>query len=674
MGGAVKSAGLMKTGLGRSAALAVKKGVAVPDLTGKLLRPLVALALTDPRARRTLDDRFWFGCLAIQMAHEASLQHDDVLDEGLGRRDRTTLVAREGPGAALLTGDLYLTGSYRVAHMAASEGFMNDFLVAVEATAQGERLQCDLATSDDAAALYPEMIRRKSGALFGAAAALPGWLGVAASGSALSPAQLRELGTQIGSFYQMVDDFLDYCPSEDTGKPKLQDFANRIWTWVLGDRGPRWFDQSATAAIAGFFRVEGTGAARHSLAESAMEQLEEKGGALVRRLHRAGADPMLAGTVEGWMERCRMGLRAGSGDAGRPLAMATPGATVQTLAAAGIAAQACALGSPASWGRFFARNSRTFSFATLLFPEVERRLVRGIYAFCRFTDDLVDGADPETASTADLHRTLDAWTEIAQSAHSGIATGIPLADVVMGEMAARQIPFALAADLIAGVRMDIEPGSYATIDDLRIYTHRVASVVGMWMTHAFGIGDAWVLERAAEMGHAMQLTNIIRDVGEDLEQGRIYLPRDRMEFHGVTRDSLTAMRTRLTGDGAQPGAPNGRMHAPGAPPLNGRVPERGSAIDPGYIALLEELMTAADASYAIARQGIPFLPASFRRPVAVAAEVYRGIHDRVRANGYNNLNMRAHTRLGTKIHLARRALMRSAEPASAASLAHSGAQ
>ena len=201
----------------------------------------------------------------------------------------------------------------------------------------------------------------------------------------------------------------------------------------------------------------------------------------------------------------------------------------------------------------------------------------------------------------------------------------------MGRMAEMRIPFGLASELIEGVRMDVEPHGYPSMKDLRRYTWRVASVVGAWLTRAFGVRDPWVLERAHDLGHAMQLTNIVRDVGEDLAMGRIYLPADRMAFHGVTPESLLAMKARAQG---------------------------GGRMDRGYVALLEELMARADSAYAGAYEGMPLLPARFRRPVAVAAQVYRGIHERVRANGYDNLNRRAHTTLRAKIILGRQGLGR----------------
>ncbi len=624
-------AGLVRTGLGRGAASAARLGVAIPPVRGKLLRPLTAFSLASADRRESLGDRFWFGCLAVQMAHEASLQHDDVLDSGFGRRNAATLLAREGPGAALLRGDLYLTGSYRVAGLTGSDGFLADFMRAVEETVRGERMQGELGAAEDPGAVYEEVVRAKSGALFGAAAALPGWTGdvAAAAGAPVLPDTLREVGIELGAFYQLVDDFLDYCPADDTGKAKLQDFNNRIWTSVLGPRGVAWFDRTPGEAVAEFFRAGSAGAGRRSMAELAMERLEARGSALVERLHGAGSGAELVDIVTGWIDRCGDAAGAGSG-----VGVTVPAVLPERPRAAAattvsrIATRALALGPPSQWGRFFARNSRSFSFASALFPPEERRVVREIYTFCRFTDDLVDNSGEPAVR---LHETLDVWAEIASSAYQGHATGIPLADVVMGRMAEMRIPFALASELIEGVRMDVEPHGYPSMHDLRRYTHRVASVVGAWLTQAFGVRDPWVLERAHDLGHAMQLTNIVRDVGEDLEVGRIYLPADRMAFHGVTAESLLAMKARVQG---------------------------GGRADRGYVALLEELMASADSAYAAAYEGMPFLPARFRRPVAVAAQVYRGIHERVRANGYDNLNRRAYTTLRAKIILGRQGLGR----------------
>src|SRR5690606_2372054 len=173
-----------------------------------------------------------------------------------------------------------------------------------------------------------------------------------------------------------------------------------------------------------------------------------------------------------------------------------------------------------------------------------------VYAFCRFTDDLVDG-DTRTPP-AELRAHLGDWKRLAEQAHAGVPSGIPLLDKPLMEMGRRGIPFAYAAELIAGMEMDLrEEGEgrregaggaltrrYEDLAALDLYGYRVASVVGLWLTRLVGVLDEQVLARAAEMGQAMQLTNILRDVGEDWRNGRLYLPLDVLARHGITEAGI----------------------------------------------------------------------------------------------------------------------------------------
>jgi phytoene synthase len=284
------------------------------------------------------------------------------------------------------------------------------------------------------------------------------------------------------------------------------------------------------------------------------------------------------------------------------------------------AAAADSLGTPAGRLAYFGRHAKSFRFASRLFPSDALNRVSTVYAFCRFTDDLVDeaqGADPE--ALVDL---LDSWRDLAFRAYEGESTGVAMVEAAMGDMRKNGVPFHYADDLISGIGMDIRPTSFPTLDSLRVYSYRVASTVGGWLTELFGVHDPWVLDRAFALGHAMQLTNILRDVGEDLDSGRVYLPADRMAAHGIDEELLRAKKTN------------------GAPAF------------PGYRSLMEELMAVADADYARAFSGIPSLPREFRGPVAIAARVYQGIHDEIRRNRYDNLRSRARTGLSKKVFLA----------------------
>jgi phytoene synthase len=145
--------------------------------------------------------------------------------------------------------------------------------------------------------------------------------------------------------------------------------------------------------------------------------------------------------------------------------------------------------------------------------------------------------------------------------------------------------------------------------------------VGGWLTELFGIRDPWVLDRAFALGQAMQLTNILRDVGEDLRMGRLYLPEDLMAHYGIDRDLLEAKA------------------------------RNGSPAFPGYQRLVEALIAEAESDYELAFEAIPALPSFFQGPVAVAASVYRGIHEEIRRNGYDNLSRRARTSFPRKMVL-----------------------
>ena len=265
---------------------------------------------------------------------------------------------------------------------------------------------------------------------------------------------------------------------------------------------------------------------------------------------------------------------------------------------------------------YMARHGRSFRFASRFMPAASRRRIAGVYAWCRYTDDLVDRS---TAGIAETEARLDEWLARSRSAYEGRASGVPLLDEVFGDMREQGVPFLYAETLGEGVRMDLRHGEYRSLADLDVYTYRVASVVGLWLTNLFGVRDRWALDRAARLGHAMQLTNILRDVGEDLAKQRLYLPLDRLGAHGLTREDVD--RIRLSRE---------------------PVPD-------GYAALMEELMMNAERAYADALEALPSLPMSFRVSVAVAARVYAGIHDSIRARSYDTLRQRAYTSAADKL-------------------------
>lgn len=205
--------------------------------------------------------------------------------------------------------------------------------------------------------------------------------------------------------------------------------------------------------------------------------------------------------------------------------------------------------SPRSWVRRTATDdaaccativrthARTFTLASYLLPAEKRRAAYALYAFCRVADDLVDRASEASMST--VASQLSALEHELTRALDGEPSSPVFREVAW---AARryQIPGASLYELLAGVRRDLTQSTYATWADLESYCEGVASSVGEMCTHVFGVPGgtaAWgcAVRYARTLGVAMQLTNILRDVGEDARRGRCYLPDEDLAMFGLTR-------------------------------------------------------------------------------------------------------------------------------------------
>jgi phytoene synthase len=259
------------------------------------------------------------------------------------------------------------------------------------------------------------------------------------------------------------------------------------------------------------------------------------------------------------------------------------------------------------------------------FTTDDRRIVERVYAFCRITDDIVDEAGQR--SPDEIKARLDDWLETARRAYQGDRSGTDWLDELMLESARRKVPFEVVETLVEGVRTDATLEEIRSIEALNAYCYGVASVVGVWLCYLFGITNPWFIERAESLGRGMQITNILRDVGEDLRRGRLYLPQDLMRVHGISRAQLERID-----------------------PTTG-IPDE-------YKNLIRDLIDRADKDYEAAWEAIPALPSSFARASAVAAEVYRAIHRKVTSNGYNNLTLRARTGNAQKVLLMVKAMLR----------------
>ncbi|MEM1042677.1 MAG: phytoene/squalene synthase family protein [Bacteroidota bacterium] len=272
----------------------------------------------------------------------------------------------------------------------------------------------------------------------------------------------------------------------------------------------------------------------------------------------------------------------------------------------------------------FHHHSRTFSLATRLLPSRVRLPVATLYLYCRTVDSIAD----ERVLEASPAQALADLAEAQQHLDRTLA-GDPPDLLLWRRLAEVHDRFDLRPgplyELLDGAAWDLEDRGIADMDDLIAYSERVAGSVGAMML-PFLVErrrDADGLEPAARaLGNAMQLTNILRDVGEDLERlGRIYLPDDLLRRFGVTRAGLLG----IVRNGHEPGGT--------------------------YAALLESVMAAAERLYDEAEAGIAVLPRQSRLGITAAARMYREIMNEVRAAHYDNLRQRGIVPLRRKLRL-----------------------
>jgi len=177
-------------------------------------------------------------------------------------------------------------------------------------------------------------------------------------------------------------------------------------------------------------------------------------------------------------------------------------------------------------------HSKSFSLASRLLPSASRDNAVIVYAWCRRADDAIDQAILPAGSSEEKEAVLDRILERLREELDNLYAGHHQIDPVLSPFQQvvfhRHIPILYPRELLAGMEMDVRPMVYRTIDDLLLYCHRVAGIVGLMMCHVLGIADDDALPHAAHMGLAMQITNICRDVEEDWQRGRCYLPQEML--------------------------------------------------------------------------------------------------------------------------------------------------
>ncbi|OEJ37337.1 phytoene synthase [Streptomyces agglomeratus] len=254
--------------------------------------------------------------------------------------------------------------------------------------------------------------------------------------------------------------------------------------------------------------------------------------------------------------------------------------------------------------RLNARHGRTYFLATRLLPARRRPAVHALYGFARWADDIVDDLASEQAPGVRDKR----LTELEGELGAGLRTGQsaePVVRALADTARTYGIPHEHFADFMTSMRDDLTITDYATYDDLRAYMHGSAAVIGLQMLPVLGtvVPRDVAAPHAAALGVAFQLTNFLRDVGEDLDRGRVYLPADLLAAHGAHRDLLEWSRA------------------------TGRT-------DPRIRAALEAAAALTRSVYREAEPGIAMLEPRVRPCIRTAFTLYGGILDAIAGDGY----------------------------------------
>ena len=247
-----------------------------------------------------------------------------------------------------------------------------------------------------------------------------------------------------------------------------------------------------------------------------------------------------------------------------------------------------------------ATSGSSFYYSFLFLPPERRRAITALYAFCREVDDVVD-----EVSDPDLARTKLAWWRKEVGAIFSGTPQHPVALALQPVVAAYRLPQQHFQTVIDGMAMDLERNRYLDFADLERYCHCVAGVVGLMSAEIFGYANPGTLDYARNLGIAFQLTNIIRDVGEDARRGRIYLPQDDLARHGVSVASI--LRREST---------------------------------PAMVPLMKAQVARARRWHQNALDALPLEDRRTQRPGLIMAAIYRALLDEIERDGYAVLDHR----------------------------------
>ena len=255
--------------------------------------------------------------------------------------------------------------------------------------------------------------------------------------------------------------------------------------------------------------------------------------------------------------------------------------------------------------------AKTFYMATRFLPNDKQRSIFAIYTLCRYVDNLVDDQkdvlNESGTNITDPVSKLQAFKDTLAEAYDGCQMNDPVLTAIMDSLLSSGIPLRYPLELISGVEMDLVKSRYQTFEEVYDYSYKVASIVGLMTSEVFGYTNPKALDHAVDLGIAMQLTNILRDIGEDLKRDRIYLAQDEMLQFNLTEEDLF-------------------QHS---------MTER-------FIDFMKYQIDRTREYYTSAKEGVDMLSKDSRLPVWLALENYSRILLKIEQNGYNVFSQRAH--------------------------------
>lgn len=272
-------------------------------------------------------------------------------------------------------------------------------------------------------------------------------------------------------------------------------------------------------------------------------------------------------------------------------------------------------------------HAKTFYMATRFLPYHKQRGIFAIYGLCRYLDDLVDEAEDlihlQAITQQEVLQKLYCFKKDLIDTYNGGKQENPILIAFSDVLLRYDIPLKYPLLLLDGVKMDLEKSRYNNFSELYDYSYKVASVVGLMTSEIFGYSDPEAIEHAVDLGIAMQLTNILRDIGEDLNKGRIYLPADELDQFGITETDL-----------------------------------ENHSIDQKFIELMKFQIERTRRYYDSADVGISMLNKDSRLPVALARENYSRILNKIEESNYNVFSQRAYLNSTEKLTMLPRVMLK----------------